>query len=41
MRERMEATPRATVARRRSRFMVSLSTGLGLAFPPPLAKGLW
>ncbi len=43
MRERMEATPRATAARydrRVSRVMVSLSNGLELAFPPHLAEGL-
>lgn len=43
MRERMAATPRAIAARydrRVSRVMVSLSSGLELAFPPHLAEGL-
>jgi hypothetical protein len=43
MREKMEAGPRAIVARydrRRARVVVSLDNGLELAFPPHLAQGL-
>lgn len=43
MRERMESNPHAIAARydrRVSRVMVSLSSGLELAFPPHLAEGL-
>lgn len=43
MRKRMESTPRAIAVRydrRASRIVVSLSSGVELAFPPHLAEGL-